>query len=192
MTNNKELPKRVIEELEGGISAMQKLAYNSFNANYTELIGLNVKSFEMPPIPGHEGLFTTFDDAINKIKANRKFPALYVFEYGNATGPEVFDAFNRYKQSQGSKPTPAVKKKPPFHSPTLYVGKSESDLVNRLFVHFGYYPKSESGLQLIHWAGEINLIVNIKIWQFETGLKNYLKVFEKPLHLEFKPLIGHL
>ncbi|MBL7812696.1 MAG: hypothetical protein JNL57_10775 [Bacteroidetes bacterium] len=192
MTNKRELPGGIIKEIKGGISAMEKLASDSFNAAYTEINGLKVQSFEKTPVPGHEALFATFDNAINKKITNRNLPALYVFEYENATGTRVFDTFSRYKQSQGSKPTPAVKINPPLHSPTLYIGKSETDVVGRLFVHFGYYPKSESGLQLIHWADEIDLIVNIKIWQFEPEFRNYLKVLEKPLNYEFNPLIGHL
>jgi len=73
----------------------------------------------------------------------------------------------------------------------LYIGKSEKPIDGRIVVHFGYYEKGVAGLQLVHWANDIGLKINLHVYEFvNKEIQPYLEVLEKLLFIQLKPLIG--
>jgi hypothetical protein len=73
----------------------------------------------------------------------------------------------------------------------LYVGKSEKPINGRIVVHFGYYEKVVAGLQLVYWGKDINLMVNVHVFEFINREMNpYLETLEKLFYAQLKHIIG--
>ncbi|MBB00176.1 MAG: hypothetical protein CMN34_04525 [Saprospirales bacterium] len=73
----------------------------------------------------------------------------------------------------------------------LYVGKSEKPIDGRIVVHFGYYEKGVAGLQLVYWGKDINLKINLHVFEFiDKKSQRYLEVIEKLFFVQLNPIIG--
>ncbi len=87
-----------------------------------------------------------------------------------------------------------------INSKVLYVGIRRGGLIKkynmshisgRISIHLGYYIKgSTQGLQLAHWAKNVDCKVNLKVIQFEELPNEYLNTLEKILAFKLKPLCG--
>ena len=66
-----------------------------------------------------------------------------------------------------------------------------SNISGRICIHLGYYHKgSTQGLQLIHWAKNINCKINLKVVEFEDLPNEYLNTIEKIIAFKLKPMCG--
>ena len=87
------------------------------------------------------------------------------------------------------------------NSKVLYVGirqggktkkhNNMSHLSGRIRVHLGYYKVgSTQGLQLAHWARNIDCKINLKVVEFKELPNEYLNTIEKIVAFKLKPLCG--
>jgi len=66
-----------------------------------------------------------------------------------------------------------------------------SNISGRIITHLGYYDKgSTQGLQLIHWAKDIDCKINLKVVEFEDLPNDYLNTIEKIIAFKLKPMCG--
>jgi hypothetical protein len=66
-----------------------------------------------------------------------------------------------------------------------------SNISGRICIHLGYYDKgSTQGLQLIHWAKDVDCNINLKVVEFEDLPNDYLNTIEKIIAFKLKPLCG--
>lgn len=66
-----------------------------------------------------------------------------------------------------------------------------SNISGRIAIHLGYYDKgSTQGLQLIHWAKNVDCKIHLKVVEFEDLPNDYLNTIEKILAFKLKPLCG--
>jgi hypothetical protein len=127
-------------------------------------------------------------------------PCLYIFEL---VSPDVKTVFKTYKEFYnkneqikgiGRRSCSSIKNtyliKENEHQ-ILYVGKSEKPINGRIVVHFGYYEKGVAGLQLVYWGKDINLSVNVHVFEFiNREMDPYLETLEKLFFAQLKPIIG--
>ena len=141
-------------------------------------------------------------------------PVIYMFEITSNHGYiDVEKALKSYKDSN-VKSSGIIMKTPPLKnnseaqkSKVLYIGKRQqggskamSNIAGRMIHHFGLYTRegkearelipSTSGLQLIHWAGSLNLKVKITIIAFPSELNELLSFFENSLSKKLHPILG--
>lgn len=66
-----------------------------------------------------------------------------------------------------------------------------SNISGRIAIHLGYYHKgSTQGLQLIHWAKNIDCEITLKVVEFEDLPNDYLNTIEKIIAYKLKPMCG--
>src|SRR5690554_3963317 len=66
-----------------------------------------------------------------------------------------------------------------------------SNISGRIIIHLGYYDKgSTQGLQLIHWAKNVDCKINLKVVEFEDLPNDYLNTIEKIIAFKLKPMCG--
>jgi hypothetical protein len=66
-----------------------------------------------------------------------------------------------------------------------------SNISGRIAIHLGYYVKgSTQGLQLVHWAKNIDCKVNLKVVQFNDLPNEYLNSIEKIVAHKLRPMCG--
>ena len=125
---------------------------------------------------------------------------IYVFELVSPNINVVFDSYKSFVDIQDKTNSHCRRSCSSINSSfttrqnqpaILYVGKSEKPIDGRIVVHFGYYEKGVAGLQLVHWGKNINLIVNIYIFELlHPKMKPYLETIEKLFFAHLKPIIG--
>lgn len=130
-------------------------------------------------------------------------PCIYIFEIVNTDINIVYnsylDFYNKQKKMKGSEKRicSAINHKKIAEMRNdkapqiLYVGKSEKPIDGRIVVHFGYYEKGVTGMQLVFWGKEIGLKVNVHVFEFISNqMCPYLEVLEKLFFVQLKPIIG--
>ena len=129
-------------------------------------------------------------------------PCLYIFEVVDVPPKLIHENYLKFlmrqMQSDDINKRACAKVRNPFNqngisnnSNILYVGKSQNALDGRIVVHFGYYEKPVAGLQLVFWGRQIDLKINLHIFEFQKViLSSYLEVIEKLLFIELAPIIG--
>lgn len=66
-----------------------------------------------------------------------------------------------------------------------------SNLSGRIIIHLGYYNKGSQGLQLLHWAKNLNVNIELNILKLENNYNySHLKAAEILLADELEPLFG--
>jgi hypothetical protein len=123
---------------------------------------------------------------------HEKKPCLYRFEIVEGQSTEViFNAYQQFRQSKPKRATAAVKKELDFNTNTLYVGKVKENVQVRMVTHTGHYrADTTAGLQLCHWAKDLQLKLKVHIFAFEEEMKPFISSFELEFSKEYKPLIG--
>lgn len=153
--------------------------------NYKTNIRTELKFIEM---------FKSLDDKLNN--------CLYWFEVESSihcTNLQILLNESRDALRINFRTVPAKNKN--LESNVLYVGirrggQRKRDLLSnisgRICIHLGYYDKgSTQGLQLIHWAKDVDCNINLKVVQFEALPNDYLNTIEKIIAFKLKPLCGH-
>jgi hypothetical protein len=137
----------------------------------------------------------TFSENFKHIfeELNNKIPTLYIYEIISDIKSEVVKArFLEYRNNPTTKrPTPATYKHKNSDSRILYVGKVNTENKGRTVVHLGIGPEKFHGLQLMHWAKEIKLKLNLHIFEFKSDINDkILNAIESQAAIILKPLIG--
>jgi len=138
-------------------------------------------------------LFDNLDQKLNS--------CIYWFETQTIEdGNKLQNLLNQNREFLGSNFRTIPVKNNNLNSSVLYVGirrggytkkHSLSNISGRITIHLGYYYKgSTQGLQLIHWAKNVDCKMNLKVVQFEDLPNEYLNTIEKILAFKLKPLCG--
>lgn len=121
-----------------------------------------------------------------------KSPVLYWFEItSNHIPRDVYNALSEYRNSK-QKSVPALKKNlPDWDSTVVYVGKRKNSFDGRVTQHLGYYEvQTTQGLQLCHWAKDLNLKLQLNVIALPLGLEPLLGAFEIELAKMLQPIAG--
>jgi hypothetical protein len=121
-------------------------------------------------------------------------PCLYAFEICDSSierNTEILSAYKAYKTNAAmSRNVSAAKSHSNLNTKYLYVGKVKHGINGRMANHLGYSNPKTGALQLIHWAAEINLVLNVHLQFLPPGTEDYLPPLEYLLAGELKPLLG--
>ena len=120
-------------------------------------------------------------------------PVLYWFEILSDTNPQrIVESIKNYKNGDGKRATPAIKKRGNDTSRILYVGKVKKAFCGRLITHLGYLKGSgqTQGLQLGCWAKDICLTLRLNFIEFDKGMADYMTILENGFAEHLRPLIG--
>lgn len=61
----------------------------------------------------------------------------------------------------------------------------------RIIHHLGYYKKGRTqGLQLVHWAKDFDININLNVLQLNEKNSPYLYILEKMYAIKLKPVLG--
>lgn len=142
---------------------------------------------------------SNFKELYRNLKNIDNKPCLYYFKILSDIKPEfIYEKFKVFSETKIRK-TPAIYKTVKT-SNILYVGKVNSCIVGRITTHLGFLTKKENekriiidkhGLQLCHWAKDINLKLQLNIFVFENKeSKDLMEVLEKQLAIKLNPIIG--
>lgn len=137
-----------------------------------------------------------YEDAIQKLMFDEllkfKCPILYWFEIISPTSnKQILDALIVYKNKEGRKSIPAIRKSPPLDTNVLYVGKVVKGFSGRVVTHLGYYKVSRTqGLQLFHWALPIKLKLRLHMHAFKPEMGRLMAVIERAMAEKLRPLLG--
>lgn len=160
-------------------------------ASYKEIsISIDWQNFAIPNFSTAEKeRLADYNAFINTYEADLKNkPCIYVFEIKEGDTKEIIKTYKELQKTNKS----AVKKTINCNTTCLYVGKSKSTLSHRLKVHFGYKDTTENGLQLLHWAKELDIKLQLNIYVFQKELDFLLPLYEANFSKAHQPLIGHL
>lgn len=183
----------------------------SFNnpsfVRHIEIPNINVSEFTLPKFDSDVKFIggpTAFrEEYIKYVQPSLKGitnPCIYMFELVSPNVEEVFKTYKAFADEQdkikgiGRRACSSVNNsflKKNNEPVILYVGKSEKPIDGRIVVHFGYYEKGVAGLQLVYWGQEIELKVNVHVFELlNKEMQPYLEAIEKLLFIEIKPIIG--
>lgn len=137
-----------------------------------------------------------FRDLFNQLEKIEEKPCVYFFEILSDISPKII--VESIEKSNGNGTKPAIKKIYSQESKILYVGKVKKTIWGRLIMHMGFHtnknkPGSQStahGLQLQHWAKELNLKLKFHVYAFDPQLADYMEIFEREFAKKLQPIIG--
>lgn len=156
-------------------------AIHNFEINCSKLEDYN--SYDIRESPEYEEFFRRLTEITN--------PVLYIFEIvSDTTSKNIVDGITDYALTENSKKIPAIKRNYPDNK-VLYVGKSQKVLWGRIIIHLGFYQKQGTqGLQLFYWAKQLNLVLNLKVLEFERESDSLLPLLERNMAARLKPILG--
>lgn len=131
-------------------------------------------------------------ELFNKLK-NIKGPVLYWFKMdSDDLTSEAYKAIKSYKTSGSSRAVPFLKNNCPPNSEYLYIGKVKRYFWGRIVQHLGYAndPRTQ-GLQLFHWAKELDLKVDLYAIEFDKDMVDLIGVVEALTARQFNPITGY-
>lgn len=119
-------------------------------------------------------------------------PVVYWFEIIEPIDNDLIrQSLSHYKYSEGAKSVPALKSRYSRESTALYVGKVKRKFWGRVIQHLGYYHvKRTQGLQLYHWAKDLELKVRLHAYEFEQNMEDLVSIFELDFARKLKPITG--
>ena len=185
-----KLPVSVKNLISSGVTIFDNLAKND---NY-RYVPCNIKCGTLPdPIWEKDKLLpVAIQNILFQIPKNH-LPSLYYFEIiGGINKSIILRAYQEMKKNARiERASAALKKNPPVETNVLYVGKVKKDIQGRIKVHLGYYHNANtSGLQLVCWAKEIKLELQLHVFQFEKEMAPFIGSLELPFSRSLNPMIG--
>ncbi|NHB69605.1 hypothetical protein [Perlabentimonas gracilis] len=191
----------LIEATRRGYSFYQNIINNKFQPSILEI---NCKDlvdydnsgkgeYDLPEslkISFFRGLDKLLLDNEEKSLTNKK-PCLYFLKFDAGLAESILAKYRNYRSIDNLRNKSSLKPNPNIDTNILYVGKVLSNVGARLSTHFGYASPKVGGLQLKHWARDMELKLKIHLIIFHEDIGNFIN----PLELEFtrllKPLIGN-
>lgn len=149
--------------------------------------------------PNIDPVFKKHVDVLNDYKGD----CLYWFNCDTTEDAlQLYNALANYRNSKNKKEYRAVPTSNKYSgkNKTIYVGvrrgstaknPTVSNILGRVNQHLGYYkqPKTQ-GLQLLHWAKELDINISLHVVHFEDKLDSLLYVLEKEISKRLVPHCG--
>lgn len=165
-----------------------------------------ISTFHLSELPdsnnwqNHPNIDPTFKKHVEKLNFY-KGDCLYWFECDTKEDANIFnEALASYRNNKGKKGYRSVPTSNRYldKDKTIYVGVRRgntakkpklANVLGRINQHLGYYenPKTQ-GLQLLHWAKDLDMNITLYVVHFEYNLESLLYVLEKEMS---KCLIPH-
>ena len=182
---------------------------NSASVNYIKIQNVCLAEFTKPTFNkdgrfsegprGFRNEYVTYIQQYLKEPTQRKNPCIYIFEVVESDADikeSYIDFINSEKLSPNKRKCSSInlermKDLNKEENNILYVGKSEKPIDGRIVVHFGYYERGVAGLQLVYWGKDINLKLNLHVFEFvDKNVHRYVEVIEKLFFVRLNPIIG--
>ncbi len=129
------------------------------------------------------------------LSEGKSFPGVYYFKILNGIdGQTIVKALKTYKL-QKTRSCPKIEDKRSKDSIYLYCGSVKGgkvDIKGRLIQHLGFSNKDTYSLQLIHWAKELNLLLEFNYSFLKVNQKRLTELVESSLSTALKPLVGKI
>ena len=121
---------------------------------------------------------------------HRTIPSVYYFKIVNQIPLHVIQhSFSNYKERK-IRNCSFIDKKRKENSTILYCGSVGKELHGRLVQHLGFGSAKTGGLQLIHWAKDLNLELEFHYAWLGQENRDYTVFIESALANHLDPLIG--
>lgn len=169
--------------------------YFSINLDSSELIdkeqekdGIRGKKHDLP-----ESLKQSFFTQLDLQKNINSKACLYFFECHNSSKYMIIEKYNEAKGNNIRSYSALAEKKSSDLADThniLYVGKVKTGIGARLATHFGYANAQTGGLQLKHWAKDLDLKLTVHIIAFKENIDDFINPIELELTKSLRPIIG--
>lgn len=177
LNNFLEIQKRDIEKLAG------------FSAPDFRILNLNCSEIESKQ--------TQWINSLEDNGVTKKTPVLYYFKIVGGSTPDkiqkiIGDSKKKYKsKSSKYQALPKVNFSENL-SYVLYVGKTNSNFISRLQNHLGLVSAKTYSLQLMSWACQLNLELELHYAIMDIAKEEirYLEQLESVLHFHLKPILG--
>ncbi len=188
MENSNFYISNIIKNMKDIIDNQKYIIDNEIeqNVSYSFTINCNSLSTDDECIDDE---FTEDFKALEKMNNN---PIVYWFEITSEQQPqEIIDKIEEYSEREDVYKTPASNNKDKSQSRCLYVGKVRNNIHNRMKQHLGFSKtKKTQGLQLGHWAKDIDLELKVHVHGFNEEMKYLVSVIEIELANELNPILG--
>jgi hypothetical protein len=206
-TNNNQVVRNFNLKILEGLELLKSFN-DSASVNHLVINGIDISKFTVPKfqeggkfLGGPTAYRNEYEIYIQKHLKGIYNPCLYLFEIIEPDTKKIFKAYKLFSDKQDKvegaerRSCSAIRQNfnLDFDSAALkvlYIGKSEKPIDGRVVVHFGYYEKGVAGLQLVYWAKDIGLKLNLHVFELGQELQPYLEVLEKLLFVQLKPVIG--
>ncbi|HPQ35644.1 MAG TPA: hypothetical protein PK563_14220 [Tenuifilaceae bacterium] len=168
----------------------EKFQHSMLEINCKDLVDYDNKGSSEYDLPESLKIsfFRKFDELYNEI--NKK-PCLYFFEFKAGLSETILAKYREYRLKDNLRNKSSIKSKPNTNTNILYVGKVKSNVGGRLSTHFGYANPQIGGLQLKHWAKDIDLKLEVHLIIFHEDIGNFINPLELELTRALNPLIGN-
>ncbi|CAH0280672.1 hypothetical protein SRABI27_03765 [Pedobacter sp. Bi27] len=165
---------------------------------FDSIISMDIACDQLAPLA--EGVHASAEsDRICRVLHNNglnEAPAVYWFEIiSDHTADQIRNSYIQHRETIGERKMPAIYKNYQQDSKILYVGKGNTNISGRMFLHLGYEPKQIhlQGLQLCHWdyLSELKgLVLRLNIVYLPLNMTALTSVFEYHLAKTLKPILG--
>lgn len=164
--------------------------YESFFLNCSELVAPQ-ENEKIPKNVINHFFSLLHKDDINGFQINKK-ACLYFFEIISHNAIDIKSVYIQFSNNSDFDylNKSAIKKNAVCPNNILYIGKVKNGIGSRMATHFGYVNPKIGGMQLRHWAKEINLKLKVHIIAFDEVIDDYINPLELNLTKNLKPLIG--
>jgi len=126
------------------------------------------------------------------LKVNRLSPAIYYFKLpDNARNLQIIDALETFK-SLKVRSCPKIDRKRASESMFLYCGSVRNNLHGRIVQHMGKGHKDTYALQLMHWASQLQLKLELHHALVNREFVDFTELIESALADRLAPLVGKL
>jgi hypothetical protein len=141
--------------------------------------------------------YTNWVEELQRMIPNKSTPVLYYFTLSDAGLTQTITSnINTYKtqakESNNYRAFPKVNNKSVDLTQVLYVGKTNTNFVNRFQQHLGLKNPKTYSLQLLHWACALNVDLTLHYAPIALNSKDirFLEQMESVLHEQLKPILG--
>lgn len=171
--------------------------------------GFKISTFHLSELPesnnweNHPNIDPVFKSHVEKLDAYKK-DCLYWFSCDDATKAKTLNnALNQYRTKNSKLDDYRVVPTTNRHNSNtniIYVGVRRgstaknpkcTNIIGRINQHLGYYKQRKTqGLQLLHWAKELDINITLHVVHFNDELGSLLYVIEKAIAKELVPHCG--
>jgi len=159
------------------------------------LPGINIQ-WEMP-ITIHCNALSTLEalkaaNVFDLFQDFKKHPAIYYFVIKNEiTTKEIVAALQESKHKK-ERACPKIDKNRSLESKFLYCGSVKTNLQSRYIQHLGFGHSKTYSLQLLHWAKELDLVLEFHYAWLDAAHVEFTELVESALAMKIKPLVGKM
>ena len=128
----------------------------------------------------------------DRLRNSRHLPAIYYFKLlDNSENLKIIKALEDFKGLK-TRSCPKIDRKRSPDSIFLYCGSVRNNLHGRLVQHIGKGHKDTYALQLMHWACQLNLRLELHHALLDKEFVDFSELIESALADYLNPLVGKL